>query len=408
MDIFTIHLNVLNTMTCHKKIFLFLTVAILVLSHCNNRQNINPISFNLPEKSTLAAKKVFEISEPANGFFINSVKKIPLSRNGNLIVQNYPDYRLYEITPKGSLVNIIGKKGRGPGEFLDIFRVFLAPNDTLHVYDFNNIRHQVLIKDSGGAWQWVREREFRDIQQTKMIEQIPIEVYVKPDGSVMGKFWISPGSSGIDTLTKNYHYVAHVNHNMAHQGEVSRLRPTGDIAILRSGNSTTQVVNIRFWKAFYLYDSKSNKVIYINNDSNEITEIDTLEHEVIKGYLPFERFVPDEKIINEEVDYSKKFASQMKQNASKMERLIQEKLLPHEPFYRNIVLEDQKLWVNLARSDTSKPNWIITNLNGEVLEAFHGPVNISEVTINNGMLYGMMKKTDDISYLVGFEIMDIN
>lgn len=182
------------------------------------------------------------------------------------------------------------------------------------------------------------------------------------------------------------------------------MRPTGDTAILRTKNSSTQATNPLFWEAFYLYNPKVDEVIYINNNSNEIISIDSLEIESIKGYLPFERFPPNEKEINDRIKSSKDFTSQMGRSASDMEKIITSKLLPHEPFYYNIILDKNRLWVHLSRTDISKPNWIITDLKGNIIEAFHGPTNISQVVIHENRLYGAEKDSEEIEYLTGYKV----
>ena len=138
-------------------------------------------------------------------------------------------------------------------------------------------------------------------------------------------------------------------------------------------------------------------MILVENTSNEIVAIDSTDRETVIGYLPYERFPIDgekleESLVNVNYYYSG------------MEEIVREKLLDHEPYYWNVILHEGRLWVNLARSDSDSPNWIITTLEGEVQEAFQGPEKISEVTISGNRMYGSVKDADGATYLVGYEL----
>ena len=70
-----------------------------------------------------------------------------------------------------------------------------------------------------------------------------------------------------------------------------------------------------------------------------------------------------------------------------MTEVIQDEILKHEPYYWNVILNNDLLWINLARSDDSKPNWVVTTLSGEIKEVFFGPKKIRTVRIHEGFLY---------------------
>lgn len=387
----------------HKRLSLLGIMFLTISSGCFNSHKKQPASFNLPDSSTVEITELFRISEPVEGSFFRFIKKIHVLSNGNLVVQNYPDTKLYQIDQSGNTIQTIGRKGRGPGEFMETFFSFLVDNDSLHVIDFNHARHQILKKNKHNEWKWERERFYLNPKESEMRELTPSTIF-KRRGRYIGKFLIAPGNSAIDTLAKNYHYLANLDHNLDHQGKVNRLRPTGDTAILRTKNSSTQTTNPLFWEAFYLYNSKENEVIYINNNSNKIIGIDSLENERIKGYLPFEHFSSNSKEIENRINSSKKFTSQMGRNASTMEQIIRSKLLAHEPFYYNIILHENRLWIHLARSDSSKPNWIITDLKGDIIEAFHGPTNISQIVIHENKIFGRQEDSDGTIYLTGYKM----
>lgn len=371
-------------------------VWIILLSCCTSDSNFIFESYNLPEAATLNAEEVFRIETPDEGVFFSHIRKIHVLSDGNLVVHNYPDHQLYEISSNGDLLCVIGGQGRGPGEFIETFISFITLEDSLHVFDFNNSRHQVFARDELGGWHYTRESEFRRKAIEGLQEQVPEQILSSPEKETVGLFRIQPGSR--DTLKAQYTYVSNVGLNIQHAGKLSRLRKTGDLAIHRGKNNSMSVHNnLRFYNVFYNYRPETDEVVLVDNTSNEIISIDSTEAETVIGYLPFERFMIGRKILNDSM-------SNVNFYYSGMEDIVREKILDHEPYYWNVILHGDRLWVNMARSAGDSPNWVITNLQGEILEAFHGPEKISEVTIHENRMYGSVKDSEGITYLVGYEL----
>lgn len=374
-------------------------ICLFLLVGCTPENDFELESYNLPEHASLEVAEIFRISSPAEGAFFSAIRKIHILSDGNLVVQNYPDYQLYELTPDGGYVNVVGRQGRGPGEFVETFISHLADGDSLHVYDFNNARHQVLVKNREGEWNHYRERMFRRVISDEMVEQIPQELITAQPGDSYGIFKVFPGSR--DTLNANYYYVAQVDENIEHTGEAERIRVANELAIHRGENNSRSVhANRRFFRSFYQYDPGKNDVIMVRNTSNEIIVIDSSDNESVIGYLPYERFPIDREKLQESL-------VNVNYYYSGMEEIVREKLPDHEPYYWNVILHEGRLWVNLARSDSESPNWIITNLEGEVQESFRGPEEISEVTIHEDRLYGSVRDSDGAVFLVGYELKEM-
>lgn len=380
-------------------ISLIISSAILLLLTSCSQEDFETKLNNLPQKPTLETQELFRLSSPEDYSFFQYIRKIHILSDGNLVVQNYPDHKLYELTPDGELVNVIGRKGRGPGEFIETYISFLTHNDSLHVYDFNNSRHQVLTKNVDGKWQSNRERVFRKLNLEGMVEQVPEKFVLGSDEDYYGIFRIFPTFR--DTLNAHYAYVAKVDHNIEHTGKVSRLRLEEDLATKRGDNSSLTVINNRrFYKVFYEYHPKTNKVILIKNNSNEIVSIDSLNDESIIGFLPYERFQRDEEKLEESL-------RSLNQNYSEMVEITKDKLLAHEPYYWNVILQEDQMWINIARSDTTKPNWIITTLDGKVIENFHGPRKLRSATVHGNYLYGSVTDANGEVFLVGYLLRDL-
>lgn len=396
-------------MKISRRLQLYLSAIAIVFGSCT-KGTLKTKSYRLPDKATLQLMNVFRVSEPANGAFFSQIRKIHILENGHLVVQNYPDHQLYELSADGNLIDVIGREGRGPGEFIETFNSYLTANDSLHVFDVNHSRHQVLVKNREGKWIPVREPRFKYIFQRGLRAQIPASVVPGPDGSYYGLFLLEPtgyNSSAkvalraTDTLSFRYEYVARINSNVEQMGKSSRLRPVQDEAIQRivKQGSMATVMRSQFWRAFYRYNPVKDEVLYITNTSNKIIGIDSTGNEYVKGRLPFERITLSRQEIKQAVNLNK-----LPTRFSKMGQIVRKKLLEYEPLYRNVVLVKDRLWVHLTRLDKSKPNWIITTLKGKVLNSFCGPNDISVVTISGRRMYGQVRDSSGVTYLAGYKL----
>lgn len=377
-----------------------LIIIVGIFSACCERSNqVTSRQFNLPDTSTVTLSTLFEYDELSDGAFIKMIKSIKPLSNGNLIVQNYPHYQVHEFSPYGKLVNTIGRKGRGPGELMEAYHVFVTPEDSLHVIDINYLqRHLVFYRNKNNDWKIKRERGSRNKRYVDtLISKFPVDLTTSKNGEMMGVFWVSTGHVVSDTLSHHFNYLAKVDHNIEMTGPQRNLISVGDIATLRTDNSMTQQSNRWFWYSFYLPIPNTEEILLISNNSNNILKIDFSENKSIQGQLPFEHF----QVNKEEVENTFNSSSP---NHSKMKKLVLDLMMNHEPYYHNVVLNGNRLWIQLARSDTSKPNWVITDLYGNVIESFTGPSNISKTVVIGNKMYGALSKKNGAQTFAGFEL----
>lgn len=377
----------------HWRLFL---LAAVILTGCSSG-SFETVSFNLPEQDTHLPREDFRIIEPVSGAFIVGVMSVQVLENNNLIILNYWDQQLYELDPQGRLVDVIGQKGRGPGEFRLITDIYLLPGDSLHVIERNYGRHQVFAKIDEGVWSTARDRTFIYGYGEDMVEHVPEMVVEGPDNDYYGIFRLLLSAS--DTLNARYHFLSRVNHDLVPVGEMNRIRMESDRAIQRSNMATYS--NARFLRGFYQYDPCRDEVIYITNVSNEIIAIGPEGHERVSGYLPYEHFPSrnDKENPARSMPFADRYTSEMKSE-------IERKLLPHEPYYWHMFLEGNRLWVHLARSDPEKPDWVITTLDGQILKSFRSPVKINSIKVHEDRMFVTGEDSAGVTYLAGYTLVE--
>jgi hypothetical protein len=367
---------------------------ILLISSCD--RGFQREAYNLPEEPTLELVELFRVSEPTDGVFFRWIRGIHILSDGKLIVQDVAAQQLFVFNQDGGFETAIGRKGRGPGEFEETYYVYVGSDDSLHVFEIGQSRHQVLARTNTGDWKHVRERVFKVRQERGFGMPIPdSHVMESSDGRRFGIFRINPGFE--DTSDGVYRYVSTLDENLEQSGESSRVRFVSDMAIGRKGENHMMLENHRFQGAFYNYMPDTDEVVYVKNTSNEIRSIDSEGKETVIGRLPYNRVPINQERVEGSID-------DFREHAPFMEGIVREKILDHEPFYWNVMLKENRLWVHLEREDKDKPDWLITTLNGEVLDSFHIPNYIWAMNMVGNRFYGAIPGDNGEVYFVGYEL----
>lgn len=153
-------------------------VALLLLFTSCSLESSNPEEVEMPSEPTHQLRSIFKISELDNQHFISYITDIEFLSNGNIIMHNGRNSKhLLELDPNRELQNTIGRSGRGPGEFVTIDRFAVTPDDTLHVFDGDNKKHQVFAKSEAGEWELSRIIQLEVDSEKKFVLDFPLEVY---------------------------------------------------------------------------------------------------------------------------------------------------------------------------------------------------------------------------------------
>lgn len=369
-----------------------LIIICLLLTACTGDVVI-PESYNLPDTATHALEIVFEINKIGNEFYFKEPFNVyPLSK-GSILVQNANSSDIYEINQRGKVLNKIGSKGRGPGQFQNITRLVVLPNDEIHVFDRSLGRQSVYIKNNDD-WQFLDSYDFKN-ELSELTTKIPNQIVDTLHDGFVAVFKVSPSSSTIDTLTKVYAYTAKVDKKIQHQEEPRNYLPVSDIVKSEWNGTVMYNLNPRLYKAFYLYSKEKNKIVYVENTHNHIYEFQDSEKNII-GYLPFEKFSVNTEELDESLNNLSTFYPFVVNE-------IKKKMLKHEPLYGHVKLINNRLWLNIARSDSTKPNFISTTLSGKVTKSFFTKEEMEVVQVSDTLIISKVIKKG-VSHIVGYKL----
>ncbi|MEX1120647.1 MAG: hypothetical protein WED82_00840 [Balneolales bacterium] len=377
--------------------FALLICAGYLLTISCSGEDLSTEAPEMPGNVTHDLTKVFQIEELEENLFLNYIRQLEFLSNGNIMILGEPK-QLIEINTQGELLSIIGREGRGPGEFSTINRFVITPDDTLHVFDSANARHQIFARNSDEQWILARGKITETQADQKLIIDFPVHVYESDDHAYRALMKNRVGFS--DTTTMYHNFIMEADHNLKPSRPVSFLKPVQDAAVYRSNVSVATDSNFRFRRAFYLYNSAKREIIYIKNTSNKITVIDDKGTERNAGHLPFEHYSLNKEIVDDYINSYSNFGYE-----SDRIQLIRSKFLDREPYYVNIFLDESQLWVQLSRKDKAAPDWVITSLTGDIQAVFKGPEDFRPIAVHNGRLYGA-KTVDYVHYLTSFEVVE--
>lgn len=380
---------------------IFYLLMFLKIFGCDDNQQIVRESFNLPDSTTAELEEIFRVSELGDSYFFNSIESLHFMENGNIILQDYAPTELFEINTKVELISVIGRKGRGPGEFQQIQKTFLTEEDSLHVYEFNYNRHHVFSRSDNGNWDLKRDRSLPFKRGFVFRDRIPSQIYSLKNGELFGVFIESVDSTFIGngyTEETRFSYLAPLDDNLEIiGGEKKTRKPVSTLLNIQQDQLRINSGNPNFYSAFYLFNSENENVYYFTNESNELFEI-TLDGESEPvGFLPFEKLPLNEAEVKAQFESSKQLPIDISD-------FIRVSLLTHQPYYKKAYLADDRIWIQLTRRDMNKPNWVITNLSGEIIHSFIGPDKIGIFRVFNNSLYVSESKESGEIQLVRYNL----
>jgi sugar lactone lactonase YvrE len=120
-----------------------------------NADFIPATTSSLPGGATAAPGiSVFETGTGKENGQLNFPRGLAVDSAGNIFVADTNNDRLQKFSPAGNFLNVIGKRGQGPGEFVEPGGIAVDPNGNIYVGDVSNKRVQKLKPDGTFVAEW--------------------------------------------------------------------------------------------------------------------------------------------------------------------------------------------------------------------------------------------------------------
>jgi hypothetical protein len=105
----------------------------LVLTACSSEGTPNLGDWTL-KSNDLTLTETLRVSETANYFF-GSIQDLDVTSTGRMVVFDSKAHHLKVLRADGTLIDTLGRPGKGPGEFQGVSVVDVARDDSVYVFD---------------------------------------------------------------------------------------------------------------------------------------------------------------------------------------------------------------------------------------------------------------------------------
>lgn len=369
-------------------LYFALLISPMLLFGCGQQESDTSLnSQELPLKPSITLDEV-AIVESFGDHYFSGLHTPIITENGGLILRDFNAQMLFRISADGELLQTIGREGRGPGEFQSIHSMVMAPGDTVHVFDYNNMRQQ-LFAYNGSQWSPAREVERRRPSAETGLNYFEPSSVFEVNNELMGLFQnrIVPG----DTATMYHSWLARLDLN---------LNPVDDKKILLKPSENAMVINIpggmlvnshpSSYQLFRAWNPAEELLAEVSNADGVLRLYRPDGEEVRAIQLPYEKVEPDQAARNE---YEQQMAED---HGNDIAREARQKSLPHEPLVNNFLIDNEgRYWLQMSRLEKDSPNWIVFGANGELLGSLLFTWNWDEgaltrpLVVHNNRMYAL-------------------
>jgi len=359
--------------------FTLLTSSILSFSCTQQESESGHNSQTLPSEPTITLDEVAVVESFGDHYFTGLRTPLP-TENGDLIVSTFNAQMLFRISADGGLLQTIGREGRGPGEFQMIRGKVMAPGDTVHVFDFNNMRQQLLAYD-GEMWSQAREVERiqSSPEDTGLLYFEPTSVF-EVDNELMGLFRNRIVQA--DTATMFHSWLARLDHNLnPSDNDKILLKPSEKPMIINVSGGTHVLSHPYSYRLFREWNPATELLAEVAN-TDAVLRLYSADGEKIRAIrLPYEKKEPD---LSERDRYERQMTRDYSSDAAQEARQMS---LPHEPLISSFLIDNEgRYWLQMSRVEEGRPNWIVFSDEGELLGSLHLTEDLDAGTLARPLL----------------------
>ena len=118
------------------------TVCICVIAACFVKASNGQAGFGNANNPRVELVELFRVGDEnsLDNILFGSIEGIAVNSAGELFVADRGEQAVFVISESGRLVDRLGGKGEGPGEFESIDDLYIGPGDSIYVHDFRRYR----------------------------------------------------------------------------------------------------------------------------------------------------------------------------------------------------------------------------------------------------------------------------
>lgn len=120
---------------------------------CGESDEVQDLGEWILVEKGLSLTKTLQVNETEN-FYFGSTGDLAVTSDGHMVVVDPEASNIKVLEPDGTLIDTLGREGRGPGEFQDLSDVQVARGDSLFVYD--NEQSRLTVFAPAPSWELTR------------------------------------------------------------------------------------------------------------------------------------------------------------------------------------------------------------------------------------------------------------
>lgn len=348
---------------------------------------------------TLRLKKVRTYAKHymLHGKFIPPIAVDDLNR---VFMLNKPKLVIDVYDAEGNLVTMLGRKGRGPGEFREVRWMQILDNH-LYVYDRILKRFQVFSLQTLSYANTVQTipKNLNRFPNLSSIDHEP--VYVISDSTFLYRFEDKSKLFNGMRLTIGKKVTTSVNYYIMNQNR--RLRP--DTVLHQKGqmNASTRAKGMNAIVMFPfsrrpLFAISNSKRVYAARTQNFMFKVYNLKGKYLRSfYHPYQHV----SLSDSQIDSVFETASNIVMKKA-MRKVSQKMDMPATwPALHSMKIDGQnRLWVSTIVKNTNNFQWWVMNNQGKLLARFRWPRDRPIKAIRNGYVYTVKKNQKKGTYKV--------
>ena len=343
-----------------------------------------------PERQELT--EVFRVGEETeeNTILFGRILDIAVNSTGQLFVADWTSESVNVFSDAGELVDHIGSRGEGPGEFTRAFGVAIAPGDCVAVFDAQSERLS-LFEPISHRFAYSTSIEGDDFKS-------PAKIIGFTDKGILiqytASYWAPGSGRGLALDADRFAVVNLVNRRGAVLGEPVMSLPSSESIVWTDGSGMS-VFPMPFGRENTFRLSASGLLYSGWNETIDIA-LSTTDGEVQK--LIRHQALP---VPNRDID-----AYLVGRSRSAKKIIRDTDLHKTMPAYETFVVDDmERVWVKItADRDASTAMWSILNAASAVVAEAVLPSSVDLYAIKAGRAYGSGKAASGDPYVVAYKI----
>jgi len=340
------------------------------------------------------------------GDSIGMIQGINVDKRGKIYVGDIINAKIHLFSAAGQYLTAIGRKGRGPGEFLQVGGLQLNDGDSLYVLD-GHLRRLTLF----------RSYEFQRVLWTVTLPGGPKGEAPSMTGSIRN------GHSGLWVTRKNELLLGYSTpyatenldqpryfkiYQLDRSGKLIRDKPIVQVPdrqwLVVGGDKSFSVSLMPFASHPVICVGPRGHIYYGHTDSLSISVVDLSGRRMGAIRYPIKRIRITSKMWEQELQ-------QWPDRSLNMDVIKRSKtpIPEYLPAFEDFFVDDtERIWVAINTEDRENYGWLVFNRQGKLVAQFPLTKEVMLKLVRNGYAYGIQTKNDGLQSVVRYRVIEKN